>query len=121
MKKKSITILALLMTVLALCGIMAGCNKASKTPSDIEQAQDAVKYSVMAKITVQHVLGNLPDDWYYSYCTFKNTVKTDDGGFKVTGTAHLQNGSQTASASFFAEVDSDFDVKSCTLGTFYRD
>lgn len=122
MKRKWILIIAIVLLIVTLGTLCVACKK--KGPSEEEQKRtkikEAIDTSLMAKVITMQVLGKLPDNYVYSYCTCYITEK-EDGTYKVTGNAYISSSSSgKASASYSCTVDAEYKVHSMEVGTFKK-
>lgn len=123
MKKKTIAIIAILLILVTLATFMVACKEdepeePEKTPTEL--ATEAVESRVRASVIAKMVLGTIPSDWNYNFCTVMLT-ENSDGTYSAKGKAYIYGpNSQKASASYTAKVSADYEVSSCDVGTFYK-
>ena len=121
MKRKWILIIAIALLVVTLGTLCVACKK--KGPSAEEQKQEnikeAVETSLTAHIITQQVLGKLPDNYVFSYCT-RTVTEKEDGTFAVSGKVYISSSSGKGYASYSCTVDAEYEVHNMSVGTFYK-
>jgi len=122
--KKIALLLAVLMLV-SCCFVMVGCgddDDSSSEDSPKKAAQDAVKYQLMAEVTLSTLGGS---DISFISCTYGSTKDLGDNNFKISGTVKVKDeygnfhvANYTATVEYDAGSD-DYDAD-VSIGTFKK-
>jgi len=121
--KKIALILAFIM-LLGGCLCFASCDSKddSGTPSAKEEAQDCVKYQLMAELALSKLNGA---DISFTSCTYGTTKDLGDNNFKISGTVKVRDEfGNFHVANYSAEVeydeaDDDYDAE-VSIGSFKK-
>ena len=124
---KKIAFLWALVMIISCCFIFASCDddsdkKSSKKESSSsveDDAKEAVKYEIKAKLAAKSVSG---DKYTFKSCTFSTVKEKKDGFYEMSGKVTVKDAyGDTLTATFDAEVEheggDDFDVD-LDLGSF---
>ena len=121
MKKKLVLIVVIALLIVTLGTLCVACK--DKGPSEEEQKQEnikeAVEDSLSAYVITQQVLGRLPNNYAFSYCT-RTITENEDGTFAVSGKVYISSSSGGASASYSCTVDAEYEVDDLDVGKFYK-